>query len=223
MKKDDVKLATSLMTADFARMGEQVADVERSGADRIHVDIMDGRFVPNISGGLPVIRWLQKATQLPVEAHLMMLDPDLLLDEFVDAGASTLLVHWEGNNNLARTLRRIRLLGQRAGVAINPATPMSVLDEVLPDLDQVLILTGLPELGRQQFMHSTLAKVALARELIDEINPDCELEVEGGIDAETVPMVFDAGANVLVVGSAVFNQSEGVVASMKKLRDSLDA
>jgi ribulose-phosphate 3-epimerase len=100
---------------------------------------------------------------------------------------------------------------------------MSVLDEVLPDLDQVLILTGLPELGRQQFMHSTLAKVALARELIDEINPDCELEVEGGIDAETVPMVFDAGANVLVVGSAVFNQSEGVVASMKKLRDSLHA
>jgi ribulose-phosphate 3-epimerase len=221
MNNNSVKIAASFMTADFARLGEQLAEVERAGADRIHIDVMDGHFVPNISGGIPVIRWFQQATRLPVEGHLMIMDPDLLLEEFVNAGATSLLIHWEGNNNLSRTLQRIKARGKRVGVAINPATPVSVLEEILERLDQLLVLTVTPGLGHDNFMHSMLAKIAFARELIDEIHPECELAVEGQIDPTTAPMVVDAGANVLVVGSAIFKQPDGVVASVGRLRDSI--
>src|SRR5215472_3486535 len=136
-----VKLAPSILGADFARLGEQVAEAEQAGADRIHVDVMDGHFVPNIAIGAPIVQSLRRVMHLALETHLMISNADYFLDEFAEAGSTSFLVHWEGNNNLHRTVQRIRALGKRAGVAINPATPVAVLEEILPDLDQVLIMT----------------------------------------------------------------------------------
>src|SRR4029077_4704636 len=144
-----LNLAPSLLAADFARLGQQVTEVEHAGADRIHVDVMDGRFVPNLSMGAPIIASLRPTTQLPLETHLMISDPDLFLVEFVQAGSDSLLVHWEGNNNLHRTVQRVKALGKRVGVAINPATPAAVLEEILQDVDQVLIMTVNPGFGHQ--------------------------------------------------------------------------
>src|SRR6266436_4330555 len=159
MDKGIVKLAPSILSADFARLGQQVADAERAGADRIHIDVMDGHFVPNLSMGAPIVQSLRRVTRLPLEIHLMISDPDFFLDEFVEAGADSFLVHWEGNANLHRTVQRIKSLGKRAGVAINPATPASVLEEVLPRVDQVLVMTVNPGFGGQHFLHTTLPKV----------------------------------------------------------------
>src|SRR5882757_1108719 len=202
---DAVKLAPSILAADFARLGDQVAEAERAGADRIHVDVMDGHFVPNISMGAPIIRSLRKATRLPLEAHLMISDPDFFVDEFAQAGTDTFLVHWEGNNDLSRTVQRIKALGKRAGVAINPATPAAVLEEILQDLDQVLVMTVNPGFGHQHFLPTTLQKIRRVRHVIEQIKSGCDLEVDGGIDAETAPLAVAAGANVLVAGSAIFN------------------
>src|SRR5436853_5145052 len=137
---DTVKLAPSILAADFARLGEQVAEAEQAGADRIHVDVMDGHFVPNISMGAPIVRSLRRVTRLPLEAHLMISSPDFFVDEFAQAGTDSFLVHWEGNNDLSRTVQRIKALGKRVGVAINPATPAAVLEEIMQDLDQVLVM-----------------------------------------------------------------------------------
>jgi ribulose-phosphate 3-epimerase len=213
-----VKLAPSILAADFARLGEQVAEAERAGADRIHVDVMDGHFVPNISMGEPIISSLRKTTRLPLEAHLMISDPDFFVEEFAQAGADAFMVHWEGNNDLARTVQRIKALGKRVGVAINPATPAAVLEEIIQDLDQVLVMTVSPGFGHQHFLRATLPKIGRAREMIDRIKPGCDLEVDGGVDAITAPLAVAAGANVLVAGSAIFNDSEGVTVAMKRLR-----
>ena len=213
-----VKLAPSILAADFARLGDQVAEAERAGADRIHVDVMDGHFVPNISMGTPIIRSLRKATRLPLEAHLMISDPDLFVDEFARAGADSFMVHWEGNNDLSRTVQLIKALGKRVGVAINPATPAEVLEEIMQDLDQVLVMTVNPGFGHQHFLHTTLPKIGRARRMIDRIKPGCDLEVDGGVDVATAPLAVAAGANVLVAGSAIFNDSEGVTDAMKRLR-----
>ena len=213
-----VKLAPSILAADFARLGDQVAEAERAGADRIHVDVMDGHFVPNISMGTPIIRSLRKATRLPLEAHLMISDPDLFVDEFARAGADSFMVHWEGNNDLSRTVQLIKALGKRVGVAINPATPAEVLEEIMQDLDQVLVMTVNPGFGHQHFLHTTLPKIGRVRKMIDRIKPGCDLEVDGGVDAATAPLAVAAGANVLVAGSAIFNDSEGVTDAMKRLR-----
>jgi len=213
-----VKLAPSILAADLAHLGDQVIETERAGADRIHVDVMDGHFVPNISMGAPIIRSLRKATRLPLEAHLMISDPDFFVDEFAQAGTDTFLVHWEGNHDLSRTVQRIKALGKRVGVVINPATSATVLEEIIQDLDQVLIMTVNPGFGHQHFLHTTLPKVGRARQLIDRIKPGCELEVDGGIDAATAPLVVAAGANVLVAGSAIFNDSERVTTAMERLR-----
>src|SRR5712672_1823038 len=218
MQKKAVKIAPSILAANFACLGQQVAEAERCGADRIHVDVMDGHFVPNISMGAPIIRSLRKATRLPLEAHLMISDPDFFVDEFAQAGTDTFLVHWEGNNDLSRTVQRIKALGKRVGVAINPATPAAVLEEIMQDLDQVLVMTVNPGFGHQHFLHTTLPKIARAREMIDRIKPGCGLEVDGGIDTTTAPLAVDAGADVLVAGSAIFNDSESVAAAMQRLR-----
>src|SRR6202008_816608 len=213
-----LKLAPSILAADFARLGQQVAEAEQAGADRIHVDVMDGHFVPNLSMGAPIVQSLRRVTRLPLEIHLMISDPDFFLDEFVEAGSDSFLVHWEGNANLHRTVQRIKRLGKRAGVVINPATPAAVLEEILWDVDQVLVMTVNPGFGHQPFIHTTLPKIRRVRGMIDEIKRGCDLEVDGGIDATTAPLVVDAGANVLVAGSAVFGAGEGVIAAMNRLR-----
>jgi ribulose-phosphate 3-epimerase len=222
MDKGAVKLAPSILAADFARLGEQVAEAERAGADRIHVDVMDGHFVPNISMGAPIVESLRRITRLPLETHLMISDPDFFLDEFTEAGSDSFLIHWEGNNNLHRTVQRVKGLGKRVGVVINPATPAAVLEEVLQDVDQVLVMTVNPGFGHQHFIHTTLPKIRRVREMIDKIKPGCDLEVDGGIDATTAPLVVDVGANVLVAGSAIFSESDGVTAAMKRLRAAVE-
>jgi ribulose-phosphate 3-epimerase len=218
MDKQAVKLAPSILAADFAHLGKHVGEAEQAGADRIHIDVMDGHFVPNISMGAPIVESLRRITHLPLEIHLMIADPDFFLDEFTEAGSDAFLVHWEGNHNLHRTLQRIKVLGKRASVAINPATPASVLEEILHDVDQVLVMTVNPGFGHQRFIHTTLPKIRRVRQMIDEIRPGCDLEVDGGIDATTAPLVVSAGANVLVAGSAIFGAGDGVVAAMQRLR-----
>jgi ribulose-phosphate 3-epimerase len=217
----NIKLAPSILAADFARLGEQVAEAERGGADRIHVDVMDGHFVPNISIGPVVVESLRKVTKLPLECHLMIDNADQYLEAFAAAGADAIHVHQEGNYNLHRTLHHIRKLGKRVGVVINPATPPSVLEEVLPDVDLVLVMTVNPGFGGQQFIQSTVDKVRRVRAMIDKVRPGCELEVDGGIDAQTAPLVVKAGANVLVAGSAIFRAAEGVIPAMNRLRQGI--
>jgi len=218
---DTVKIAPSILAADFARLGEQVAEAERAGADRIHVDVMDGHFVPNLSMGAPIVASLRRITHLSLETHLMISNPDSYLDEFVEAGSDSFLVHWEGNANLHRTVHRIRSLGKRVGVAINPATPAGVLEEILQEVDQVLVMTVDPGFGHQNFLHSTKSKIRRVRQMIERIKPACDLEVDGGIDAETAREAVEAGANVLVAGSSVFGDREGVAAGVKSLRASV--
>lgn len=213
-----VKLAPSILSADFARLGEQVVAAERAGADRIHVDVMDGHFVPNLSMGPAVVQSLRRVTRLPLETHLMISDPDLFLEEFAEAGSDSFLVHWEGNSNLHRTVQRIRTLGKRAGVVINPATASGGLEEIVQDVDQVLVMTVNPGFSHQQFLRTTLPKIGRVRELVARLKPECEVEVDGGIDATTAPLVVRAGATVLVAGSAIFGAREGVAAAMKRLR-----
>src|SRR5215470_10306899 len=221
MRQGDIKIAPSILAANFARLGEQVAEAERCGADRIHVDVMDGHFVPNISFGAVVVEALRPVTPLPLEVHLMIADPDAFLDEFATAGADSFLVHWEGNNNLHRTLQRVKALKKRVGVVINPATPAAVLEEVLEDVDLVLVMTVNPGVGHQHFLHATLAKIRRVREMIERVRPECELELDGGIDATTAPLGVAAGANVLVAGTSVFGVGNGVTTSMDRLRSAI--
>ena len=218
MDKQAVKLAPSILAADFAHLGKYVGEAEQAGADRIHIDVMDGHFVPNISMGAPIIESLRRITHLPLEIHLMISNPDLFLDEFTEAGSDAFLVHWEGNNNLHRTVSRIKALGKRAGVVINPATRAAVLEEILPDIDQVLVMTVDPGFGHQTFLHAMLPKIRRVCQMIEQINPGCELAVDGGINEATAPLAVAAGANVLVAGSAIFAASEGISAAMDRLR-----
>jgi len=184
------------------------------------VDVMDGHFVPSIAIGAPIVQSLRRVTRLPLETHLMISNPDYFLDEFADAGSDSFLIHWEGANNLHRTVQRIKTLGKRAGVAINPATPAAVLEEILSDLDQVLVMTVNPGFGHQHFLESTVPKIRRVAEMISQINSGCELEVDGGIDELTAPMAVAAGANVLVAGTSVFGAAKSVAAAMESLRKS---
>src|SRR6266436_2563082 len=221
MAEGAVQLAPSILAADFTRLGEQVAQAEQAGADRIHVDVLDGHFVPNISFGAPIIQSLRRVTRLPLETHLMISDPDFFLDEFVEAGSDSFLIHWEGNNNLHRTIQRIKGLGKRAGVAINPATPAAMLEEILPDLDQVLVMTVNPGFGHQYFLKSTLPKIRRVSQMIEQTNPGCALEVDGGIDETTALLAVEAGANVLVAGTAIFGTNKKVADAIEGLRDAV--
>ena len=223
MRQSAVKIAPSILAANLARLGEQVGEAERSGADRIHVDVMDGHFVPNISFGAVMVEALRPLTRLPLEVHLMITDPDTFFDEFIAAGADSFLVHWEGNNNLHRTVQRIKALGKRAGVVINPATPAAMLEEILLDADQVLVMTVNPGFGHQHFLHSTLGKIRRARQMLEQLKPECDLEVDGGIDEGSAPLAVAAGANVLVAGTSVFDAAKGVAAAMQRLQTAANA
>lgn len=215
-----IQLAPSVLSADFGRLGDHVREAEAAGADRIHVDVMDGHFVPNITIGPLVVRALRQVTKLPLETHLMIEEPDRYAQAFVEAGSTSLLVHVEGAIHLHRTVGLIHSLGVGAGVVLNPATPASSIEEILPDVDQVLVMTVNPGFGGQKFIAGTLPKIARVREMIDRLRPGCQLEVDGGIDATTAPQVVRAGARVLVAGSAIFTAPEGVAAAMDRIRDS---
>lgn len=200
-----IKIAPSILSADFARLAEEVQRLEEAGADWVHVDVMDGHFVPNITIGPPVVAALRKVTELPLDVHLMIEVPERYLEAFAEAGATTLTVHQEASVHLHRTVERIRELGMRPGVALNPMTPLSALEEVLPYLDLVLIMTVNPGFGGQRYIPTSAERVArLRRELEQRHLWGVDLEVDGGISEETAGEVVAAGANVLVAGAAVF-------------------
>jgi ribulose-phosphate 3-epimerase len=220
MRPGKVKIAPSILSADFARLGEQVNDAVKAGADYIHVDVMDGHFVPNITIGIPVVASLRKATSIPLDVHLMIEKPEDFLEQFVRAGADILTVHVEACPHLNSTISSIKELGIRAGVSLNPATPLHLLEEVLHMVDLVLVMTVNPGFGGQTFIMSTLDKIARLRKIIDKGKIGAEIEVDGGITAANAPAVVKAGANVLVAGSAIFNSKKGINAALKEIRRS---
>jgi ribulose-phosphate 3-epimerase len=219
---EGIKLAPSILAADMAHLADRVAEAIAAGADRIHVDVMDGHFVPNITFGPAVVRWLRPVTSIPLEVHLMISEPDRYLGAFAEAGADTLIVHQEGAIHLNRTVQEIHRLGLRAGVAINPATPAGVLEEILPDVELVLVMTVNPGFGGQQFIAGMLPKIGRVRRMMAGARTDCELEVDGGIEPHTAPLVVEAGARVLVAGSAVFQAPGGATAGIGRLAEELN-
>ena len=213
------KIAPSILSADFSRLGDEIRAVENAGADYIHIDVMDGHFVPNITIGPLVVKAARSVTKLPLDVHLMIENPDLYIPDFARAGADIIVVHAEAVYHLHRTVQLIKSLGKRAGVALNPATPLNVLDYVLDDLDLVLLMTVNPGFGGQSFIPSCLAKIREMRALLDRRGCEAELEVDGGVKTDNIATVSHAGADVFVAGSAVFGSPDytTTVAELKTL------
>ena len=203
-----LRIAPSILSDDFARLGEDVGAVVGAGADWIHVDVMDGRFVPNITIGPPGVQALRGVTDKPLDVHLMIVEPERYVEHFAQAGADIITVHAEASIHLHRTLQQIRAAGKRAGVSLNPHTPVEVLQHVLPELDLVLVMSVNPGFGGQRFISGVLPKIRTLRSWIDRDGLDIDLEVDGGVNAQTAVEVREAGADVLVAGSAVFNQED---------------
>jgi ribulose-phosphate 3-epimerase len=222
MQNRRVKLAPSILSADFSRLGEQVNEVAKAGADYIHVDVMDGHFVPNITIGAPVVASLRSRTNLPLDVHLMIEQPEVHIRQFAEAGANIITVHVEAATHLHRLVEEIKGLGVRVGVSLNPATPLSSLDEVLPLLDLVLVMTVNPGFGGQAFIGSMMDKIVRLRRILDERHANAELEVDGGITALLAPEVAKAGAKVLVAGAAIFSSKLGAANALQEMRRALD-
>ncbi|MBM3156543.1 MAG: ribulose-phosphate 3-epimerase [Chloroflexi bacterium] len=216
-----IKLAPSILSADFGRLGEQVVEAAKAGADYIHVDVMDGHFVPNITIGPTVVAAIRPHTNLPLDVHLMIESPEKYILQFAQAGSNIITVHVEACNHLHRVIESIKELKCKAGVSLNPSTPLSAVDEILPYVDLVLVMSVNPGFGGQQFIESSVDKIARLRRRLDELKLPAELEVDGGINAEIAPRVVKAGAQVLVAGAAVFNKKESVAQSIGKIRESL--
>jgi ribulose-phosphate 3-epimerase len=216
-----VRIAPSILSADFARLGEEIAAVEEGGADWIHVDVMDGHFVPNITIGPVVTRGARGATELPLDVHLMIEEPDRYLEAFVDAGAAVVTVHQEACRHLHRTLTRIRELGARAGVALNPATPLEAVGDVLPQIDLLLVMSVNPGFGGQSYIAGSTEKVRRARAMLDRAGSEALIEIDGGVDAGNAAAIVEAGADVLVAGSAVYGHPDGPAAGVRAIRASV--
>jgi len=216
-----IKIAPSILSADFGRLGEQVAEAADGGADQIHVDVMDGQFVPNLTIGPLVVEAIRRSTNLPLDIHMMVDAPERFVPQLVDAGADIVTVHAEACTHLHRVAQQIREAGARVGVAISPGTPISAVEEVLPDLDQVLVMTVNPGFGGQPFIERVIPKIGRIRSLLDELGLSAELEVDGGISASTADSVVKAGARILVAGSAVYNKGSSVADAIARIRDSI--
>ena len=212
------KIAPSILSADFTRLGEEIQDVEKAGADYIHIDVMDGHFVPNITIGPMIVKAAKRVAKTPLDVHLMISNPDEFIDEFADAGADIISVHTETLNHLHRTIQHIRARGVSPGVSLNPATPLNILEYILDEVGMVLLMTVNPGFGGQKFIHQVLPKIERVREMIDKRGLNTEIEVDGGITPENIGRVSSAGADVFVAGSAVFysNNYKNTISLMKE-------
>jgi len=219
--QDRIKLAPSILSADFARLGEQVAEATKAGADYIHIDVMDGHFVPNITIGAPVVASLRSWTHLPLDVHLMIEQPERYIPNFANSGADIITVHVEACPHLHRTIQVIKELGVKAGVALNPATPLSSIEEIMPHLDLVLIMSVNPGFGGQVFIPESLEKISHLHRMLDNKNLAIELEVDGGINVDNAPSIVEAGANVLAVGNSVFKTKEGISRALQRIREAI--
>ena len=213
-----LKIAASLLAADFSRLGEEIEKVEAAGADLLHIDVMDGHFVPNLSIGPMVVKSIRDKTKLPFDVHLMIEKPNYFVQQFVDAGADFVTVHVEEFRGLYRTIKSIKELGRKVGIALNPPTPVSSIEYLLEDLDLILIMSVDPGFGGQRFIPNVLSKITAVRQIIDKRNLAIDLAVDGGVNQETVESIVKAGANILVIGSALFRE-KGIINTIKKSID----
>jgi ribulose-phosphate 3-epimerase len=216
------KIAPSILSADFARIAEEISRVEAAGADMIHVDVMDGHFVPNFTIGPPIVKAIRKTTKLPLDVHLMMTNPDFFIPEFIEAGSNYLTVHVETCPHLHRTVQSIKEGGAKAGVTLNPATPLVSVEEILPDADLLLIMSVNPGFGGQSFIHEVLEKLKRARKMIDDRGLKVELEVDGGVKPDNMALLSKAGADIFVAGSAIFG-SKDYKDTIQKMRKAIES
>ena len=218
MAQRSILIGPSVLSADFTRLGEQLRELEAAGADFVHFDVMDGQFVPNISIGFPVLETIRAATRLPIDVHLMIVEPERYVERFIESGADSVTVHVEASVHLHRTIQMIAERGAMPGVTLNPATPLTAIEEVIPIVSQVLIMSVNPGFGGQTFIPSALERIQRAREWLDERNPHCRLEVDGGVKESNIGRVVAAGADTIVAGSAVFSPETSIAAAINALR-----